>query len=476
MKRPFLATLLVLGAACLGLAATEGQARANGRFPESNKILFSPGDPDTVILRVTFGLLLSHDHGKTWDWVCEQSVGYTGIEDPMYAIGPSGKMFASTFLGISASPDKACSWSFVKGELDSKLFVDLSQRPADPKSIVFFASSYEGQNDAGQSAFSSELFETTDEGASFKRLSGALDTQMLGETVDVAPSDPERLYVSGVKQQGTAPVGVMLASKDHGTSWSEVDVPLVATERSLYIAAVDPKNADRVYVRTSAAENEPTRVLVSDDGAKTFRVVKTGKGAILGFALSPDGSKIYLGGPLDELEVASTTDFQFTPRAANVSDRLDGGVQKPLRVQCLTATSEGLWACSNEASGFVAGFSADDGATFEPRLRFCDIRGPLACAEGTTTNVQCVLGGPDEPRRAPWPAQRASLGCGGSLDGGTSVDGGTSSGEAPGPGDGGGDGCSCRAAGRPSWAAFGGASGVFGVLALLRRRGRKKRR
>lgn len=42
-------------------------ARANGRFPQSNAIFFAPNDSDLVLLRTTFGEVISHDRGKTWD-------------------------------------------------------------------------------------------------------------------------------------------------------------------------------------------------------------------------------------------------------------------------------------------------------------------------------------------------------------------------------------------------------------------------
>lgn len=458
----------ILGTSALMVAGSAGTALANGRFPESNKIFFAPNEPDTVLLRVTFGLLVSRDHGRTWDWVCEQSIGYTGNEDPMYAVGPGGTIFGTTFLGLSVSRDRACSFGFEKGELQGKLFIDLSQRPNDAKSVVFFSSSYEGQNDAGEISFASSLFETTDEGQTYTKLPGAIDPSILGETVDVAASDPDRLYLSGVKQQGATPKGYVLASRDHGKSWAEIEIPLEAEERSLFIGGVDPKNADRIYVRTSAPDDKSTRLLVSDDGAKTFRVVFTGKGALRGFAISPDGSRVWVGGPLDELATASSTDLAFAPVGATVAAR-DAGASGPVRIQCLTATTEGLWACSNEPSGFIAGFSADGGKTFEPRVRFCEIRGPLACAEGTTTHTQCVLGGAEEPRRAPWPIQRAGLGCGNvAADGGVTSDGGT----AATPEDPGDDGCTCRAAGRPSWALF---AGTVGALAILARRTRRRR-
>ena len=54
MKYVHLAVLgLMLGA--------PSPARANGRFPESNQLVFSAQEPDLVLLRVTFGLLVSHD-------------------------------------------------------------------------------------------------------------------------------------------------------------------------------------------------------------------------------------------------------------------------------------------------------------------------------------------------------------------------------------------------------------------------------
>lgn len=61
-------------------------ARANGRFPEANHVFVSATDPQRVLLRVTFGLLVSIDGGKRWGWVCEQALGVRGIEDPMFPI------------------------------------------------------------------------------------------------------------------------------------------------------------------------------------------------------------------------------------------------------------------------------------------------------------------------------------------------------------------------------------------------------
>src|SRR5262249_5668071 len=152
-------------------------------------------------------------------------------------------------------------------------------------------------------------------------------------------------------------------------------------------------NAERVYIRTSNDTNMPTRLFVRDavdGGPATYKVVFGAKGALTGFALSADGSKVWVGGALDGVNMANTTDFQF----AHQSD---------IQAGCLASSADGLWACSNELSGFVAGISTDEGKTFTPRLHFCDIGGPYTCPSTTNTFIQC---------NPAWPLQKANLGCG----------------------------------------------------------------
>ncbi len=430
-------------------------ARANGRFPESNQIVFAEHDPDLVLLRVTFGLLVSRDRGKTFGWVCEQSIGFSGVEDPMYTVTPSNAIVGTTFQGLTTSRDNGCGWSFAGGDLEKQVFIDLTANPKDKKNIVVFASSYDRQDDAGQILFSSRLWETKDEAQTFQQLGPPLDPSLLGYTVDLTASDPNRIYVTGVRDPGTEKArGFLLTSKDHGQTWAEEQVPLVSGERALWVAAVDPNDAERVYLRTSNMVDKPTRLILReaepDGGTPTLRTVFTAQGALMGFALSPDGSKVYAGGPKDGVNVASTQDFAFEHRSN-------------IEIQCLAINPEGLWACSNEQSGFIAGVSTDDGATFQPRLRFCDISGPLAtCGPGTPTNALCSPG---------WPTQKALLGCGalpdaGSGDGGF-VDVGGFPPPPPKPGN-----CDCHASPAGPWGAVVSAAGI--AVALVRRARRRK--
>jgi MYXO-CTERM domain-containing protein len=164
---------------------------------------------------------------------------------------------------------------------------------------------------------------------------------------------------------------------------------LVAGERAPFIGAVDPKNADRVYVRTGGGPDlVKSRLLVSDDAGKTFREAWASEGPMTGFAISPDGEKVYAGSAKDGLVVASKTALAFEARSK-------------IQVQCLAVTDDRVLACSNEVSGFVAGSSTDDGKTFTPMLRLAGLRGPLACGSGTSTTDECVK---------QWPRVRAELG------------------------------------------------------------------
>jgi len=447
----FRLSLLAAAAACFTATLLQSEpASANGRFPEANAISFSVADPNLVLMRVTFGLLVSKDRGKTWDWVCEQAIGFSGVEDPMYAATPNGTIVGTTFQGLTMTKDTACTWAFAGGDLDKQVFIDLTQNPSDPKNVISFASSYDRQDDAGNILFNSRLFETKDEGTTHQALGPQLDPGLLGYTIDLTKSDPDRLYLTAVRDPGTQPRGFLLVSKNRGQSYTEVSIPFVDTERALFIAAVDPNNANRVYLRTSNGTDKPTRLIEvdidPDGGTEVVKVLYTAKGALFGFALSPDGSKIWIGGNKDGVLQASTTDFVFTQKSS-------------LEVQCLAYAEDGLWACSNERSGFVAGLSKDDGATFETKLHFCDIRGPLECGPTSAQAERCAPA---------WPAQKAVLGCGGDPfdagDGGNK-DGGSDLGEPPS------DNCNCRTAPSSPWAAV--VTAGLAVLALLRIRRRR---
>lgn len=449
----------VAAACAAALSLSAAAASANGRFPEANQLVFSEHDPDLVLLRVTFGILVSHDRGRTFDWICENAIGFTSNEDPMYTVTPSLAYAGSTYLGLAVSRDQGCNWSFAGGKLtedgSTSIFIDLSSNPNDAKNFVLFGSGYDGQQD-GSVFFKSQLFETKDEAQTFQQLGQNLDPGLLGYTVDLTKTDPNRIYLTAVRDFGSQQrTSWLLTSKDHGATWTEQEIPLRGDELRAFIAAVDPNDAERVYLRTLAnGADSPTRLIVRDavdGGPATFRDVFSAAGPILGFALSPDGARVWAGAR-DGVHAAATTDFAFTKR----SDQF---------TTCLAINGDGLWACSAERSGFVLGLSKDEGATFESRLHFCDVRGPLACPasanQNATGNICPTL----------WQTQRGVLGCLADAGGDASApaDAAPEARFVPGGGS-----CGCSTTPVAPWGAFVTVTGA--ALALLRRARRRRER
>lgn len=432
---------LVAALCASALFAAAPSARANGRFPAAGQLVVSPADPSHLVVRATYGILFSNDRGQTWDWLCEKAVGYGAqVEDPSFSITGNDSIVMSTFEGLAVSPDHGCGWSFVGGDLSGKLFNDVTIHADDPAHVLALVSKFAATTDAGIT-YTNLIDESHDNGATWSAVGGALDPSIIAETIDTAKGDPNRLYVSGIRGQGTNAVGVFLASTDGGKTFTESTIPLVSTdEHAPYIGAVDPTNPDRIYVRI--AGSTAGRLLASSDGGKTFTPIFSGP-PLFGFAVSPDGAKVFVGASNGLFE-ASSSDLTFTQRSS-------------IQVQCLATSGTRLYACSVESSGFVVGASDDDGTTFTPLLHLDSLRGPLACPSGSSGSL-CL---PD------WPATAANLGIG--LDAGT-LDAGSARATATSPSS----GCSCDVPGGKDTGLGAAVTLVVAALASLLIRRKKK--
>jgi photosystem II stability/assembly factor-like uncharacterized protein len=372
-NRATLACCIALG----GLVTDPPAARANGRFPAANALVLAPDDPERVVLRATFGILLSRDRGTTFDWLCETAIGLpaSSIEDPSIAVTATGTLVAGTSGGLSVSTDDGCDWLGPPGIPAPAAVRDLVVRPNTPDQVLALASSYvSGVAPDGGAGYASRVFASDDDGAQWAAIGAPLDPSAVVTTLEVAPSDPSRLYVSLYRGQGTTRAAWLAVSTDAGATWAERPVPLDnSVESAAFIGAVDPTNPDRVYVRTQGR----SRLLVTADAGRTYSVGLSFAGPMLGFALSPDGATAYAGGPEDGLHVARPAQTAAFARVSGV------------HVQCLAAGRGELWACADEASGFAVGLSTDDGTTFTPKLHLDGVSGPVACAP-TATAAMCA--------------------------------------------------------------------------------------
>jgi hypothetical protein len=289
----------------------------------------------------------------------------------MLGLFSGGAMVAGVVSGLAVTRDDGCSWSLMPGFATRQYVVDVTVQKDDARRGVVVSST---GSDAG--GLTTVLFETNDGAATFHPLGRALGEDFLALTVEVAPSDPRRLYVSGtVAGDGGSHTPAIARSADRGASFQRTLFGAFGAGVSAWISAIDPNDPAKVYVRVRSTDKD--RLLVSADGARTFREVYTAAGSLTGFALSPDGSEVALGGAGDGVQIASTRDFSWS----KVSD---------VHAQCLTWTNAGLYACGVEwLDHFVVGLSTDRGKTFAPLSHMSDPC-PVRCEAGSTVARLCT--------------------------------------------------------------------------------------
>lgn len=351
-------------------------ARAAGGFPASTAVLFDANDAKTVYVPTNFGLLVSGDSGGSWRWICERAVGASGMDETRYAVTPKGTLVGMTSSGLALSRDRGCTFSMSTG---NHVLADLAMR-ADGEIV--------GVSSVASTAderFDNHLLSSKDDGQSFTAVGGPIDPTLHLRSVEISPSDPTRLYLSAVRGDGERRRAVLLVSYDGGTTWGERKLDLVKGETDAVVETVDPKVADRVYARTSSTGDAHARLLVTDDAGKTWKKIYEATSPALGFALEGDGSKVYAGSR-DGVSWSPTNAFAFT-RGSSVE------------AHCLGVSGGTLWACSTELNGFLAGSSKGGAQSFEAKLHFDNVKGPLECPQETSVAKYCTTEWPKLQRQ-----------------------------------------------------------------------------
>ncbi|MFO0626132.1 MAG: hypothetical protein U0325_10990 [Polyangiales bacterium] len=340
-----LAAALLLGAA---------PARANGRFPAAQQVVFGAGAHRArITFRVTFGLLVSSDDGASFRWLCEEAL-FTP-EAPGPAVDPAVEIDdrGRTLFGYGGglrwwSPD-ACGVN-VLADLAAREVVDLAITP--DRHTVYGLETTPGTRQWVLRGTSDDLaLRRQGEGLPGVRLS----------TVEVSPADPARVWVAGFEDATRIPR--VFRSDDGGATLRPLALDGALGDEA-FIAGAHPTERDTFWVRANVGLGSE---LLRVRGEAAARVARS-EDAMLGFARSDDGRRVWYGSVAGGLWRSDDGGDRFT--------RVN-----PLAVYCLVPRGDELWACGDWLRGpFALGRSRDGGETFEAVLRFDDIAGPVACA------------------------------------------------------------------------------------------------
>jgi hypothetical protein len=369
LRRPALALLAAL-------AAEAPAASANGRFPAAQHVVMGPGDAARdIALRTTFGLLLSRDGGEHFGWMCEEAMLWPAAPppgfDPPIEQGARGVVFAG-LTGLRHTADGCAVEEVLAGP--PVAMADLTRHPGS--GALFAVEATAGAANA--------VYRAAPDGRRFERL-GAGVADVIFDTVEVAPSDPLRLYLTGRDQRNNRPR--ILRSDDGGVTLTALAGTPEGID-SAWVSGVDPNAADTLFVRATVGIG--AALYRSTDGGRSFRRLVATPDPMLGFALAPDGRGVWVGGVATGL--LRSDDGGDTFRRVHA-----------LPVLCLRHHAGALWACSDGAEGpFALGRSTDGGERFEVVLRFEDaarLAGAVACP-GAAAEARCA----DR-----WPSLRAEL-------------------------------------------------------------------
>jgi hypothetical protein len=352
-------------------------ARANGRFPNAQHLWPSPRD-GSLVLRATWGFALLGPQ-PTPKWACEDALGYGGEFDPAFVVDDRGGVWLGIYDGLTRIAPDRCAITRVPA-LQGANVVDLDASPDGRRLILVENTPFT----SSMQSVTARVWRSNDGGDTWTRTAATL-ADILVDTVEMARSDPRRVYVTG--RESRRPGVRVLRSDDGGDTFEELAPPWSAEAEGAFVAGIGPDRADRVYVRVVLRPDAAggaigaTALRRSDDGGRSWREVLRTRAPMLGFALRDDGGVIWAGG-LDERD--------------GLRRSRDGGdtweTLPPMPVRCLRWTRGALYACLDAVRSPSAALarSDDEGNEFRPVLDPCDVTPGLGCATGEDPAASCA--------------------------------------------------------------------------------------
>jgi hypothetical protein len=364
------------------LACFASTAKSNGRPPSSSSIHFRTGHPDDIVVGLTWGALVSHDGGKTFQWFCEDAIGYSGNWDPAYEYLADGTILATTFDGLLANRN-GCTFDA------TPLSSDASTPTLMKKFVTAIAQGPDGAVYAGDAgpASGGKIYKSTDSGVTFPIAVSIGKNGDWWSSIAVAPSDNNRVYVAGYRNESAMPRKIlMFKSVDGGVSYSPMAITAftLSEQSSVTFVGISKTNPDLIFARieTPVAGTAGTDYYRSSDGGATWSKRLSIADFSAAFVLRD--SDIYISS-------------QANPGSKTFRS-IDGGttfteVQPSLPTRCaVEAPDKSVWLCTDDKQPISMAIAKSSNLTDWTKVyRFTETEKPVVCQTGQKQYDVCQL-------------------------------------------------------------------------------------
>ena len=374
-------------------AALLSPAAANGRDPYTSTIHFKRGAETNIVAGMTFGLLLSHDNGATWQWMCETAIGYGGAYDPDYEYTSAGAIFATTFDGLKVMRD-GCSFNSTPPGMT---FVSRVEQA--PDGTIYYAAA--DPNDG-------KIYRSTDDGMTFPTSASPGMANDWWQSIEVAPSDNNRVYLTGYRLMGGDPKQFLLFSSSNATTgftfspMAMTGIGTTSENSTIDIVGISAQSANTLYVRVTLVTGTDTDAIYrsTNGGTSWTKILEKNSRFGLSFLVRNDGTCVAGTrelGAWKSTDCATAATPTWTPLA------------NAPHIGCLYENAAGeVWACTQNYASPQLDIPTDeygimkstDLSTWTGVLKYADIQAPVACAAGTIQEDECIQ--KPEGLQSPW--------------------------------------------------------------------------